>query len=97
MGLSVRATPRRRGEACSSRTRGESRSVPSSRMTGGTPVSVREGGKGSEVAGWAGGKEVGRRMEVFWAVERKENGRRRKGAGPAGLKVEEEKRKAFHF
>jgi len=49
------------------------------------------------VAGWADGKEVGRRMEVFWAVERKENGRGRKGAGPVGLKVEEGKRKAFHF
>ena len=60
-------------------------------------MSVREGGKGSEVAGWAGGKEMGRRMKVFWAVERKENGRGRKGAGPAGLKVEEGKRKAFHF
>ena len=93
----MRATPSRRGRAAALGLGEESRPVPSSGMTGGTPVSVREGGKGSEVAGWAGGKEVGRRMEVFWAVERKENGRGRKGAGPAGLKVEEGKRKTFHF
>ena len=58
-------------------------------MTGGTAVSVREGGKGSEVAGWAGGKEVGRLM-VSWAAGRKRKGE--EGLGRAENELGKRKR-----
>ena len=60
-------------------------------------MSVREGGKGSEVAGWAGGKEVGRRKMVFRAAGKKRKEKRKRRDGPAGLKRRGEKRKAFPF
>jgi hypothetical protein len=84
LGLGVRATPSRRGRAAALGLGKESRPVPSSGMTGGSPASEREKrGKGRSGLG----RELGRRKgngprgtgwrEVVWAAERekeRENG-----------------------
>ena len=87
MGLSVRVTPRWRGEACSSRTRGESRSFPSGKKTptGRPHLWAGEDGRAEGERGWAGTRngpgQCGPRAEG------------EKGADWAGLAVWAERRK----
>ena len=98
MGLSVRATPRRRGEACSSQTQGESRSFPSGKKTptGRPYLWAGEDGRAEGERGWAGtrngpgqrGPSGGRRKE-----KRKKEGE----WSWAGPKNRVRKEKVLHF
>ena len=98
MGLSVRATPRRRGEACSSQTQGESRSFPSGKKTptGRPHLSAGEDGRGEgeRGLGWHT-KRAGATWAERWEEERK---RKKEGEGSwAGLKNRVRKENVLHF